>query len=135
MAITVQTKLTGDLSGALAKFERAVQEKVLISGAAAMAKVLYDQVKLNTLPPNLYRRTGNLHDSIYRVYAEDRSSETSKSYQISWNKRTAPHGHLLEFGTSRAPAHPFIRPAFDYVGEAIKAGQARMAQRLNEGVT
>jgi HK97 gp10 family phage protein len=56
-----------------------------------------------------------------------------KTYRISWNKRTAPHGHLLEYGTSRAPAKPFIRPAYDRIGEAIAAGKDAMRRRLSEG--
>jgi HK97 gp10 family phage protein len=53
-------------------------------------------------------------------------------YRVSWNKKKAPHGHLIEFGTSRTPAYPFIRPAFDHIGRAIKAGQERMSERLGE---
>jgi hypothetical protein len=39
---------------------------------------------------------------------------------------------MVEFGTARAPAHPFIRPAFSLIHEALEAGKQRMAQRLLE---
>jgi HK97 gp10 family phage protein len=126
----IETKLTGDLAADLTRFEKAVQEKVLFSGVAAMASVMYEEARAN-VPV----KTGLLQSHIYRAFSPEKSTDQTKTYRISWNKRLAPHGHLIEFGTSRAPAHPFIRPAFDHVGEAIKAGQARMEQRLNEGVT
>jgi HK97 gp10 family phage protein len=126
----IETKLTGDLAGDLSRFEKAVQEKVLFSGVAAMASVMYEEARAN-VPV----KSGLLKSHIYRAYSPEKSTDQSKTYRISWNKRLAPHGHLIEFGTSRAPAYPFIRPAFDHVGEAIKAGQARMEQRLDEGIT
>jgi hypothetical protein len=62
----------------------------------AAAQVLYDQVKLNVA--SLGRHSGNLDKSIYQVYSQQRSGPGKATYQISWNKRKAPHGHLLEFG-------------------------------------
>lgn len=131
----VEVKLKGNLSAALDNFEREISQQVLMSGVAAMAKVIYDEVKLNTTgvkanTPGIV--TGNLHESIYRVFSKERSGDKTKTYQISWNKTKAPHGHLLEFGTSRAPAYPFVRPAFSRVQDAIKAGQARMAEKIKE---
>jgi HK97 gp10 family phage protein len=125
--IEINAKLTGNLDGALDKFAQNVQEKVLFSGVAAMAKVVYDEAQ-NKVPV----KTGLLKSSIYRVYSKDRSTDQKKTYQISWNKKKAPHGHLVEFGTSRAAAHPFIRPAFDHIQEAIAAGKEAMAKKLTE---
>lgn len=135
MANFIESKLTSDLDGVLARFEKKVQEQVLISGAAAMAKVIYDEARLNTSPPRMGSVTGKLHNAIYRTLSADRSSDTVKAYHISWNKRTAPHGHLLEYGTSRMAAKPFMRPAFEArIREAIEAGKQRMAERLRDGV-
>lgn len=127
--IAVETKLSGDLSGDLDKFTKDVRDKVLFSGVAAMAKVIYDAAKDNA---QANKKTGLLQGSIYRVYSPEKSTDESKMYRISWNKRTAPHGHLIEFGTSRAPAYPFMRPAFDRVNEAIAAGKARMAESMDQ---
>jgi len=138
MSVQVNTKLTGNLAAELSRFEKAVQEKVLFSGVAAMAKVMYDEAVTNAsgLAGERFpkRKTGKLASSIYRAYSAKRSTDEKKTYRLSWDRRKAPHGHLIEFGTSRAPAYPFIRPAFDHVGEAIAAGKARMEQRLSEGV-
>jgi len=127
--IGINSKLTGDISGDLDKFAKDVREKVLFSGVAAMANVIYEAAKSNA---ETNKKSGLLYNSIYRVYSPEKSSDEAKLYRISWNKKKAPHGHLIEFGTSRAPAYPFMRPAFDRVREAIDAGKARMAERMGE---
>lgn len=121
----VEIKLTmkSDITQGLDRVKNKVREKVLLSGAASMAKVIYDEAKLNA-KRNL--KTGTLHNAIYRVYAKDKSTDNKVTYEISWNKTIAPHGHLIEFGTSRAPAYPFIRPAFDHINQAMQTGQQRM---------
>lgn len=124
--IGIESKLTGDVSHGLDKLAEKVQEKVLFSGVAAMAKVVYDAV-LTNVPV----KSGLLKSSIYRVYSPERSTSQRKTYRVSWNKKKAPHGHLIEFGTSKNPAHPFIRPAFDRVNEAIREGVSSMAQEMN----
>lgn len=126
----VEGRLNGDFEADLSKFENAIQEKVLFSGAAAMGRVFYDEVKLNASPPRLGRKTGNLSNAIYWAYSPEKSTATVKTYRISWNKSKAPHGHLLEFGTSKMAAHPFLRPAFSRVDEAIRIGKERMAERM-----
>jgi HK97 gp10 family phage protein len=125
--VKTETKLNGDLSAMLSKFEKNVQEKVVFAGVAAMAKVMYDEAK-NNVPV----KTGTLKEAIYRVYSPEKSTDTRKTYRISWNRKKAPHGHLIEFGTSRAPAYPFIRPAFDHIGRAIAEGNRRMKEVLDE---
>lgn len=127
-----EAKLNGDFEADLSKFEKTIQEKVLFSGAAEMGSFLAAEVRLNASPPRLGRKTGNLSAAIYWAYSPERSTEGKKTYRISWNARKAPHGHLIEFGTSRAPAHPFVRPAFGKVHEAIEKGLARMSQRMKE---
>lgn len=129
---TIEVKLRSDFSTAL--FESQIRDKVLIGGVAAMAKVIYDEVKVNVQKggakyPGVV--TGHLRDSIYRVYSPERSNPTKQTYRISWNRSKAPHGHLIEFGTSRAPAYPFLRPAFDRVDDAIRAGTAAMKTALD----
>ena len=62
----------------------------------AAAQVLYDEVKRNVAA--LPQKTGNLARAIYQVYSRDNSSPGKATYQVSWNVRKAPHGHLIEFG-------------------------------------
>lgn len=89
--------------------------------AQAGAQVLYDEVKLRAPVSKRARKTkggriiqpGALKASIYQVFSQDNSGDGRTTYHISWNARKAPHGHLVEFGTARAPANPFLRPSFE----------------------
>ncbi|MGQ3051102.1 MAG: HK97 gp10 family phage protein [Roseateles sp.] len=85
--------------------------------AQAGSQVLYDAVKANVA--RLRRKTGNLDNSIYQAYADTESSANRAVYRISWNKRKAPHGHLVEFGyfqryeiarDARGRMFPMVRP-------------------------
>jgi HK97 gp10 family phage protein len=62
----------------------------------AAAQVLYDEVKRNIA--HIPQKTGNLARAIYQVFSRDNSAEGKATYQISWNTKKAPHGHLVEFG-------------------------------------
>jgi HK97 gp10 family phage protein len=125
----IQANFTDDIEAGLAKFEAELVPKVLRAGAGAMSYVFHTEARLNAFP---HIKTGTLYNAIYQVYADNLSDATKQVYRISWNRTKAPHGHLIEFGTSRAPAYPFMRPAFDHVGEAIAAGLTRMAEKMSE---
>lgn len=90
-----------DTSDLVAYLEQLAQnaEDAVRPAAAAGAKVIYDQVKMNV--DALGRVTGNLANSIYRVLSEDNSGPGRATYHISWNHLKAPHGHLVEFGYMR----------------------------------
>jgi HK97 gp10 family phage protein len=144
----IEAKLDGDLEFDLSQFEKVVREKVLFSGAATMASVLAAEARTNAPTSteahyfygSSFKKTGqkylfqpgNLRKSIYWAHSAERSTENRKTYRISWNHTKAPYGYMVEFGTSRAPAHPFLRPAFGRINDAIEQGKARMAQRLAE---
>lgn len=97
--------------------------------AQAGAQTFYDEVKLNV--GRLGRKTGNLDSSIYQVFSKDNSSDKTATYHISWNHIKAPHGHLIENGHSRAPAHPFIRPAYDArAGVALEAANVKYQEGM-----
>lgn len=109
------------------------------AAAQAGAQVFYDEVKLRAPVSKKARKSksgrtivpGALRDSIYQAFSADNSSDDHATYHVSWNYKKAPHGHLVEFGTSRAPAHPFLRPSFDArAGDALKASEARMIDGL-----
>lgn len=70
-------------------------------------------------------KPGNLRDSIYQAFSKDNSGDGFATYHCSWNYKKAPYGHMVENGTPRAAAHPFIRPAFDAAGDrAVKVVDA-----------
>lgn len=128
-----------DDSNLSAGFNRllAQAEDIIYGGAATMARVIYDEVRLNTsgtIPGRPGIVTSNLHESIY--WAKDKEASTTQRavYAISWNKSKAPHGHLIEFGTSRSPAYPFVTPAASKLPEAIRRGLAEMEARYGKAL-
>lgn len=108
--------------------------------AQAGIQVIYDQARLNAPVSDgahffygknskktgvrYFFKPGNLRDSIYQVYSKSNSSASRATYHVSWNHTKAPYGFMVEFGTSRAAAHPFLGPAI-----TAKSGDAREAVR------
>lgn len=148
MSFNIDLSQIQGLRARVREFGEAVKDEVAIEGAAGMAFVIYEEARsrapVSGAPHYFYGRQskktgvryliqpGTLKNSIYRVFSPERSSPTLKLYRISWNHTTAPHGAMVEFGTSRAPAHPFMRPAVERLSDAITAGHARMALKLAE---
>ena len=76
---------------------------------------------------------GNLRDSIYQVYSKANSTDKRATYHISWNHIKAPYGFMVEYGTSRAPAHPFLRPAVLAASEmAAQIMRAEFLKQVNK---
>lgn len=142
--LKTSVKLRGNLERDLTRFEDHIQGKVTLSGVAAMANVIYEEARdkaPESWRPHFFYGThqkygpfdpGNLREGIYRAYSPEKSTATIKTYRITWNHKKVPYGYMVEYGTSRAPATPFMRPAFEKVKDAIQAGKARMAERLHE---
>ena len=148
------TSFTIDLSGLTAlrqvvrDFGEAVKEEVAMAGAAEGAHFLYARARV--LAPEsdeahtFYGRSskkngitytflpGNLKRSIYRAFREEASGPTLKSYRISWNHFKAPYGHMVEFGTSRAAAHPFLGAALSEFPQAYRQAKEAMADQLQQ---
>lgn len=47
-------------------------------------------------------------------------------------RKGAWKAHFIEFGTSRTPAQPFIRPAFDKSDEVIQRFKSRLGPRIEK---
>lgn len=65
-------------------------------------------------------KPGTLRDAIYQAFAEKQSFTDASAYRVSWNKDKAPYGHMVEFGTSKAPAHSFIGAALAETRSAVR---------------
>jgi len=114
--------------------------------AVAGGEVLRDEAKARVNTHN-----GVLAGAIYLAFRERYSTDQEVQYSVTWNKRKAPHGHLVEFGhwqiyvvvrkpdgsyvTDKrrklatpkwVPAYPFLRPAYE---AASARAQAAMIQR------
>lgn len=128
------------LNAGLDEIVKASEASVRVA-AQAGAQVLYDETRLRApVAKRAYTNKrgkrivpGALKASIYQVYSKDNSTEQRATYHVSWNAKKAPHGHLVEFGTSRAPAHPFLRPAFDArQADALQASRVAMFEALDK---
>jgi hypothetical protein len=164
--------LTLDISGfddLLVQLVDAAGEAVRPAAQAGI-QVFYDEIVKNVNGLNhaplkvagLGVKTGNLRSAIYQVYSKTNSEDGVKAtYDVSWNARKAPHGHLVEFGhimryrtfiATKGPkkgqwvtdkshpitpvqvaAHPFIRPALISKADAAYAAmEDEVYKRLQE---
>jgi len=148
-----------DLSGALAGLDSLAEmtTSVARSMGVAAGQAVRDEAKARAPVED-----GTLRDSIYLAYRNGESTESLVVYQVSWNSKKAPHGHLLEFGHWRrnvlvrgedgrwratqellpAPvwtaAHPFLRPAYEatlsrLTDIAAARGRKRLAELMSGG--
>jgi len=141
MGFNFSDKVAGDWQAGLDKVALLLKSDVARAGAQAMAQVVYDAAKENApvadkphkLGPGRYSVPGALKASIYQVHSKDKSVRSRHEYHVSWNRIKAPHGHLVEFGTSRAPAHPFLYPAYQHNKARLAAiANAAMAEKVAE---
>lgn len=114
--------------------------------AQAGAQVFYDQVKRNVPVSKrghwfhgtsfklngkkYWFDSGSLKASIYQVYSKDNSSDKRATYHIAWNHQKVPYGFMVEYGTKRTPAHPFLNPAWNRRGEAETAMRLKLKELI-----
>ena len=120
-----------DLSAVTAQMDKITHaaEDAIRPAAQAGAQVYYAEVKLRAKRGNEVRHlkggrtrpAGLLASAIYQVYSKDNSDAQHATYHISWSAKKAPHGGLVENGTSRAPKSPFVRPAYEAMKNAAAA--------------
>lgn len=76
-------------------------------------------------------KAGALRDSLYQVFSKDNSSENKATYHVSWNADKAPYAWMVEFGTSKMRARPFLAPAIaESRNAAAQAIKARFIQEV-----
>ena len=141
----------------LDKFDAPMRESLARRMGASGGRVLRDEAR-RLAPYGGESRSwnpGTLKSAIYLAFNPELSAARSRvTYVVSWNRRIAPHGHLVEFGywtpyrvrvtvngrwvtntdellptPKRVRAYPFLRPAFD--GRKHDAARA-MIQRGKE---
>ena len=129
-------EMDGDPVAGLARFAEAIEQRVVRPAAHAGALVFYERARELAPeyigPPKSGIKPGQLRAAIYRVFSEDRSSDDTKIYQISWNHTKAPHGYWMEYGNSRHGPKAFIRPAFDFYERALQASRGRARALIAE---
>jgi len=140
--MTITAKV--DASSALAGLD-ALTGELRVSLARSMAvaggQVIRDEARVRAP-----EQTGRLKSSIYLAFKDGQSTDDRVVYSVTWNSRTAPHGHLLEFGHWQTvawghqmatpkwvAAHPFLRPAHEATAQrAQDAMLERARERLPE---
>lgn len=134
---------TRGINSALDKLNDGIKDQVR-PAAQAGAQVLYEEVLARVPVAKTSRKTkggrviapGTLKASIYQAFSKDNSSDGHSTYHVSWNAKKAPHGHLVEYGTSRAPAHPFLRPAYDAKSkDALEAAKTKLAEGTKQVIS
>lgn len=133
-------KLTEQLNATKEKLRAAARP-----AAQAGAQVIYEAARINAPTSQdshfFYIRgkkygpfaPGTLRDSIYQVYSKSESSDTKAAYHVSWNFTKAPYGHMVELGTSRAPAHSFLGKAIrEKKKEALEAIKAEYIKEVGK---
>lgn len=121
-------------------------DEALRPAAQAGAQILYDVARRNAPvsdAPHMFHgthgiygpyRPGNLRDAIYQVYSRDNSGPHRAQYQVSFNFDKVPYGFMVEYGTSKAAARPFMRPAKALYPAAADAMENEVLRRINERV-
>lgn len=120
MAKTFTVENPEALTDALRALDNIASESVLRQAAVAGARVIFDEVKLRApVGDATYERKGGTHvpgtlrNSILIAYDKEVSVEGKlASYIVTWSKE-AFYGRFIEFGTSKMPAQPFLRPAYE----------------------
>ena len=106
-----EIKGLGELIKNLNSLPDKLEKKVIRAAARKGANIIRDKAR-----QNVQKDTGNLQKSIitsgvkitgkiaFRVSLKQRKTKNSKDPY---------YGRFVEFGTSKTPAHPFMRPALD----------------------
>jgi HK97 gp10 family phage protein len=78
------------------------------------------------------RRRGEISSGVHIRGVNPRTGNSDNTMKAS-NKRNAFYWRFVELGTSTAPAHPFVRPAFDTrMEEAAQVAMQRMNKAIDE---
>lgn len=119
------------LTDVLENAAQATTEAALRKGALAGAFVFYREIKVRAMP---HYRTGTLENAIKTAYIpEDSVTGEIATYSVFINQ-DAWYARLLEFGTSKMAAKPFIRPAYE--AKRVEAGAAvseKILEVVNNG--
>ena len=128
MQVTVKIEGLSELSKQLQELAKAGDpekvEPILMKGAKKLADAIRDRAPLGP--------TGNLKKSVKAKKLKPLGSEPA-SAAAAVDRKIAPHAHFVENGTSRAPAHPFFRPAVDSTMPEVEREVVSELEKLVEG--
>ena len=131
-----------EIEGWLQALPGKIGENALRSAANAGATLIKDEVVLRAP-----RRSGRLARAVYQKHIDERSGETNQTYFVGVRQGTktaegkkdlandAFYWRFVEYGTSRSPASPFIRPSFEARSQdAVAVMRDRLRERVAEAI-
>lgn len=136
---------------ALEKLPGVLQQKVVIGATRAAAKVIAEEAKENVpVDIGLLKKSISVakakkrdtKDGHIKFYVVPKSKILISSKVTVGGKRgklkskvNAYYAHMVEFGTSKMAAHPFLRPAFENSADkSVKAFQEYAINRVEKEV-
>ncbi|WP_251850648.1 HK97-gp10 family putative phage morphogenesis protein [Klebsiella aerogenes] len=133
-----------DIARDLQTLSKAENNKVLRDSTRAGAEVLRQAVidrapeQTGKLKKNVVvvtqksRRRGEIASGVHIRGVNPQTGNSDNTMKAS-NKRNAFYWRFVELGTATAPAHPFVRPAFDTrLEEAAQVAMQRMNTAIDE---
>jgi len=124
-----------ELNKALGSFTKDIEQKIAKQAVRAGANVIAKEARL-LAPMGV---TGTLKRSIKVVARSKRTGDavasvvTRSGKKYTFRNMNAWYAGMVEFGTSKNPARPFLRPALDSKGpEAIKAISNKIVARIKK---
>jgi hypothetical protein len=93
--------------------------------------VFYDTAKINVA--RIKKLSGNLDKAIYQAFSPENSGQGVAEYHISWNAKTAPHGHLLENGFWQRYQVVMTRKGWVTLARPESAGKKKAAAQSQSG--
>ena len=130
MSLTFKVEGLDALDRAVRKLPKNVQKRVLKGALRAGGRVIAKDAK-----QRVPKKSGELKKSI-SVQAGKNQQDGATVFVATRPK--AFYSHMIEFGTSKMPARPFLRPAFDAtqqevikkIGEALAKGILKETAKL-----
>ena len=132
--VTVQIKGLDDLKRSLKQFPINVQKNILVASIRAEASHIAKVAK-SKVP----KKSGNLKRAI-KVKKRRTKNKSYIKFSIGLTignsaKHDGFYGHIVEFGSSKMSAQPFMRPAYEQSKDnAISSVTTKMKQRIDKEI-
>jgi len=155
------TGLMATLDALAGPIKESLSRRMLVEGGVLLRDAAASNARMAANQEGVEVR-GLLARSIYLAFDEKSSAGDLFNYTVSWNRKIAPHGHLIEFGHWQThvaykgsngewytrkdmpldaprwiPARPFLRPTLDSYGKTaisvmLRRGQTELPKLLAE---
>jgi len=130
MSINVSIDGLNEVKKSLSVLPLKIQKNILTSGIRAVASTFQKEAKRN-VPVD----SGDLRRSIKVAKRRTKDGSTKFSVGISSKKYNVYYGHMIEFGTKKAKAEPFMRPAYEQnKTKAVQSIVTKMRSRLDKEI-